>query len=328
MAQRVDQAFERVIDVSDLSAKAVAELMLELEIDIAVDLMGFTENCRTHIFARRPAPIQVNYLGYPGTMGAPYMDFTLADAYVIPPEAEAHYAEKIAYMPDCFQGNDDQRAIAQRVPTRDEVGLPLRGFVFCAFNNTHKLTPLMFGVWMRLLASVPDSVLWLIAADTVVKRNLRDQAQQHGVAVNRLVFAPRIRYADHLARMALADLFLDTLPFNAGTTASDALWAGLPVLTCSGEAFAARMAGSLLHAVGLAELVTHDMAHYEARALELAGRPEELAGLRARLASNRKTSPLFDSRRFCKNLEQAYRQMWSQYERGEAPSTFKVEPQT
>jgi len=177
-AQRVDQAFERMIDVSAMTAAEVASLMVELEIDIAVDLMGYTEHCKTAIFASRAAPIQVSYLGYPGTMGAPYMDFILADGYVIPPEAAVHYAEKIAYLPDCFQGNDDQRAIAERVPSRSEVGLPQTGFVFCAFNNTHKLNPPLFDIWMRLLAAVPGSVLWLVAADTVVQRNLCAQARQ------------------------------------------------------------------------------------------------------------------------------------------------------
>jgi predicted O-linked N-acetylglucosamine transferase (SPINDLY family) len=324
MAQRVDKAFERTIDVSGMTDAEAAAKMVELEVDIAVDLTGFTENSRTSIFASHPAPIQINYLGYPGTMGTPYMDFILADEYVIPREAAAQYSEKVAYLPDCFQANDDKRAITQPVPSRTEAGLPPTGFIFCAFNSFAKLNPPLFDIWMRLLAAVPDSVLWLIASEPTARRNLIAQAEQRGIAAHRLVFAPHVRYPDHLARMGLADLFLDTLPFNAGTTASDALWAGLPVLTCSGEAFAARMAGSLLRAVGLEELIARDLQHYEALALQLATRPEELARVRARLAANRASAALFDTKRFCRNLEMAYREMWSQYERGEAPATFRV----
>jgi predicted O-linked N-acetylglucosamine transferase (SPINDLY family) len=308
--RRIAAAFERFIDVSQLSDSEVARLIRELEVDIAVDLTGYTENNRTDIFALRPAPIQVNYLGFPGGMGAEYMDNLLADAFVIPEAARSHYQEQIVYLPDCFQANDDKRQIAEYTPSRAEAGLPDAGFVFCAFNNVYKFTPAMFEVWLHLLQAVPGSVLWLAAETPCVRRNLTAEATRFGVAADRLVFSPRVPYPEHLARMRLADLFLDTLPFNAGTTASDALWAGLPVLTCAGEAFAARMAGSLLQTIGLPELVTCNLAEYEALALELATSPTRLAEIRTKLANNRDTSPLFDTDRFCRNLESAYQGMW------------------
>jgi len=323
-ALRVAAAFDRFIDVSAMSDSQVASLMRELEIDIAVDLTGYTQDNRTAILAARPAPIQVNYLGFPGSMGADFIDYIVADEFVIPPAARRHYTEQVVYLPECFQGNDDRREIAGRTPTRAEVGLPETGFVFCAFNNTYKLTPTFFAVWMRLLQAVPGSVLWFAADDAGVRRNFRREAEKHGVAADRLVFSPRIKYPEHLARLRLGDLFLDTLPFNAGTTASDALWAGLPVLTCAGEAFAARMAGSLLHAVGLPELVTDSLDAYEATARRLATSAGELAVLRDRLAANRDSAPLFATGRFCRHLENAYRHMWARHQRGEAPAGFSV----
>lgn len=326
MGRRVEAAFERFIDASTMSDAQVAKLMRELEVDIAVDLMGYTENNRTAIFAHRPAPIQVNYLGLPGTMGADYIDYVVADEFVIPESARPHYAEQIVYLPECFQGNDERRVIAGHTPIRAESGLPESGFVFCAFNNTCKLTPSFFAIWMRLLRNVPNSVLWLATDDIVVQRNLRAEAEREGVAPHCLVFSPRIAYAEHLARLRLADLFLDTLPFNAGTTASDALWAGVPVLTCSGEAFAARMAGSLLQAIGLPELITDNLDDYEALALKLATTPAQMAAVRAKLADRRLTSPLFDTGRFCRHLEAAYLGMWERQQRGDAPMTFKVAP--
>lgn len=326
MGRRVEAAFERFIDASTMSDAQVAKLLHELEVDIAVDLMGYTENNRTAIFAHRPAPIQVNYLGFPGTMGADYIDYLIADEFVIPESARPHYAEQVAYLPECFQGNDERRVVSAFTPSRTEVGLPESGFVFCAFNNTCKLTPSFFAIAMRLLTKVPDSVLWLANDDIVVQRNLRAEAERQGVASRRLVFSPRIAYAEHLARLGLADLFLDTLPFNAGTTASDALWAGVPVLTCSGEAFAARMAGSLLQALGLPELITHSLEDYEALALKLTTTPIRRAAIRAKLAERRLTSPLFDTARFCRHLEAAYLGMWERHQSGRPAKTFKVVP--
>lgn len=307
--RRVAAAFEHFHDVSRLSDAEAAGLIRKLGIDIAVDLSGYTENNRTNILAGRPAPVQVNYLGFPATMGADYIDYLLADAFVIPEAMQQHYAEKVVRLPGCFQANDDKRVIAQPLPTRAEAGLPESGFVFCAFNNLHKFTPRLFDVWMRLLARVPDSVLWIAAGDATAQQNLCSEAERRGVEAHRLVFSPRLPYAEHLARLSLADLFLDTLPFNAGTTASDALWAGVPVLTCAGEAFAARMAGSLLHAAGLPELVTHTLADYEALALALAIRPERLTALRARLGGDRSALPLFDTARFTRHLESTYAAM-------------------
>lgn len=322
MAARVAAAFERFVDVSGASDEEAANLLRELEVDIAVDLTGYTQNNRTAIFALRPAPVQVNYLGYPGTMGADFIDYIIADQFLIPEHVRPHYSEQIAYLPECFQANDDQRSIAEQIPGRAELGLPEDALVLCAFNNTYKLKPDLFAVWMRLLNAVPNSVLWFADDNAHVQNNLRAEAAKHGVAPERLVFSPRIRYADHLARLTRADLFLDTLPFNAGTTASDALWAGVPLLTCSGEAFAARMAGSLLHAIGLPELVTDSLEGYERQALNLLGNPENLREIRNRLAQNRTSMPLFDTPRFCQHLEAAYEHMWARHERGEMPMTF------
>jgi predicted O-linked N-acetylglucosamine transferase (SPINDLY family) len=325
MGKRVKSAFDRFIDVRRKTDLEVAQLMRELEIDIAVDLMGFTGDTRTGIFAYRPAPVQVSYLGFPGTMGAPYIDYLLADRYVIPAEHEAAYAEKVVRLPDTFQANDAKRKIAEKTPTRAEAGLPDDGFVFCCFNNSYKITPQLFGVWMRLLTKVEGSVLWLVKDRPSVENNLRNEAAARGLDPGRLVFAPRLPYPEHLARYRLAGLFLDTLPFNAGTTASDALWAGLPLLTCSGEAYAARMAGSLLNAVGLPELVTHTLEDYEALALKLATDAGLLAGIRAKLAQHRTTHPLFDTPRFTRHLESAYTTMWERQQRGEPPAGFAVE---
>jgi protein O-GlcNAc transferase len=285
-----------------------------MDIDIAVDLGGFTDGTRPQIFAHRIAPIQINYLGYPGTMGAPYIDYLLADEFVIPAQSRVHYRERIVYLPDCFQANDDTREIDHRLSARSDAGLPDEAFVFCCFNIIHKITPDVFDIWMRLLAGIPHSVLWLLDAGAAACRNLGLQAQSRGVSPDRLVFAPRLPYPQHLGRLKLADLFLDTLPFNAGTTASDALWAGLPLLTCVGEAFAARMGGSLLRTVGLPELITSDLQQYEARAHDLATHESELRILRQRLDRNRLESPLFDTDRFRINLESAFSRIWSTHE--------------
>ncbi len=325
MRARLSVAFERFIDVRKQSDFQVANLMRELEIDIAVDLMGFTASARTKIFAMRAAPIQVNYLGFPGTMGAEYIDYILADRFVIPEDRRQHYAEKVVYLPDVFQANDSGRRITRRAPARADAGLPETGFIFCAFNNTYKITPRLFDIWMRLLGKVEGSVLLLLGMNDAARRNLQRHAQERGVEPGRLVFVPHIAYADHLARYQIADLFLDTLPFNAGTTASDALWGGLPLVTCSGDAFAARMAGSVLHAIGLPELITRSLEEYEALALKLATDAKLLAAIRAKLARNRETYPVFDTDRFRRHIEAAYVTMWERYQRGEPPESFAVE---
>jgi predicted O-linked N-acetylglucosamine transferase (SPINDLY family)/SAM-dependent methyltransferase len=322
---RLEKGFDRFLDGHGGSDEAVARQLRELEIDIAVDLAGHTRNSRPGIFARRAAPIQVNYLGYPGTLGAEFIDYLLADRFVVPEADEPCYAEKIVCLPDSFQSSA-LRQIAERTPTRREFGLPEQGFVFCCFNNTYKIQPPLFDIWMRLLAQVPGSVLWLYQADATVEDNLRREAQARGVAPERLVFGARLPPAEYLARYRRADLFLDTLPYNAGTTASDALWAGLPVVTCAGRSFAGRMGGSLLQAAGLPELITHNLADYEALALHLATQPEKLAALKRQLERHRLNQPLFDVDRFRRHIEAAYMKMWEIWQRGEPPAAFAVEP--
>jgi predicted O-linked N-acetylglucosamine transferase (SPINDLY family) len=323
--QRLEGAFEHFIDVRDRGDREVAALLRRREVDIAVDLMGYTQDSRPSILAARPAPIQANYLGFPATMGADFIDYIIADRFVIPPERAEDYTEKPVYLPDTFQANDARPAPPTPSPTRGAVGLPGDGFVFCCFNNSYKITPAVFDVWMRLLRAVAGSVLWLLAADEAVARNLRQAAEMRQVAPDRLIFAPRVGYAAYVARYRLADLFLDTLPFNGGTTASDALWAGLPLLTCCGEAFHSRMAGSLLRAAGVPELVTHSLDDYAAVALRLARDPAALSGIRARLVANRDRCPLFDTDRFRRHLEAGYQAMWDRCQRGEPPAELAVE---
>lgn len=322
--QRVKNAFDRFIDVSGKTDEQVVALMREMQIDIAVDLVGLTEGLRPRIFAWRAAPIQVSYLGFPGTTGLPCMDYIVADEFVIPREQSAHYSEKIVYMPACFQASDDRRPVGGGVLSRADVGLPQTGFVFCCFNNTYKINSAMYDIWMRLLCGTPHSVLWLLGVNETTRENLRREAAARGVDPLRLVFAGRMPYAEHLHRLSFADLFLDTLPFNAGATANDLLWAGVPVITCAGEAFAARMAGSILRAAGLPELITHDRAHYEALAQRLALQPDSLRELKERLQGNRLTQPLFDTDRFCRHLESAFEEMLRRHELGEAPQSFSI----
>jgi protein O-GlcNAc transferase len=325
--QRIAAGCDRFIDVRMRSDREIAQLSRELQIDIAIDLMGFTANERTGIFAHRAAPIQVNYLGYPGTMAARYIDYLIADRTLIPEEARAHYSERIVYLPHSYQPNDRQRQIADRHFSRAQLGLPSEDFVFCCFNNTFKIAPRCFDLWMRLLGAVPGSVLWLLEDRPTAAENLRREARARGIDPQRLVFARRMHLAEHLARHRCADLFLDTLPYNAHTTASDALWSGLPVLTCMGRSFAARVAASLLSAIGLPELITHDVRDYEARARELARDPAQLAALRTRLQANRLTAPLFDSARFARHIEHAYTQMYERYQARLDPEHLSVPPE-
>jgi predicted O-linked N-acetylglucosamine transferase (SPINDLY family) len=322
--QRIAVAFDRIVDISRLSDAQAAAAIRQNEIDILVNLNGFCGRDRNGVFSRQPAPVQVNYLGFPGTMGAEYIDYILADPIVIPPEHEAFYAEAIAWLPDCYQVNDSQRRIADNTPVRSAVGLPEDGFVFCCFNNSFKITEDIFDVWMRLLNKVGGSTLWLIEDNAAAVRNLRREANRRGVDPSRLVFAPRLKSAEHLARHRLADVFLDTLPYNAHTTASDALWVGVPVLTCLGSTFPGRVAASLLHAVGLPELVAYSLDEYEALALRLAQDPALLSSMKSKLAQNRDTCPLFDSKRFARHIEAAYYTMWDRHRRGERPTRFSV----
>jgi len=311
---RLVRSFDAFHDVRARSDREIATLLREIEVDIAIDLKGFTQDSRPEILAHRPAPIQVGYLGYPGTIGADFLDYVIADPVTLPFDQQPFYAEKIVQLPDCYQVNDSKRVIAAETPTREAVGLPEEGFVFCCFNNNYKIRRPVFDVWMRLLKGVPGSVLWLLRDNEAAERNLRNEAAARGNDPARLIFAGRAKLEDHLARHRLADLFLDTLPYNAHTTASDALWAGLPVVTCQGSAFAGRVGASLLNAIGLPELVTHNLSDYEALALRLAQDPALLRGIRDKLASNRTTHPLFDTDRFRRNIEAAYRRMWETWQ--------------
>lgn len=325
MRRRLLRSFDRFLDVREKSDLEVARELRRLEIDVAVDLKGFTQDSRLGILARRPAPIQVNYLGYPGSLGADFIDYAIVDPVAVPPDLQAHFSERLVHLPDSYQATDRKRPIAPRTPSRAECGLPERVFVLACFNSPYKLTPEVFDIWMRLLRTLPDAVLWLLDDNESATANLRREAEARGVAASRLVFAPYLPPAEHLARQRCADLFLDALPYNAHTTASDALWAGLPLVTCIGRSFPARVAASLLRAVGLPELVTATLEDYEALALRLAREPALLAGLRERLARNRTTAPLFDSDRFRRHIEQAYETMWACWQSGGPPRPFAVE---
>ncbi len=323
MRARLTRAFDRFEDVRARGDIEIATWLRDNAFDIAVDLKGHTEEARPGILAHRPCPVQVNYLGYPGTIGAPWLDYILADPTVLPFQHQPFYSEKIVHLPHCYQVNDCTRPIGE-TPTRSEAGLPQSGFVFCCFNAAWKITPAMFDVWMRLLSAVPGSLLWLLDDNTTATRNLRAAAAAQGADPARLVFAPRIPSAAHLARHRLADLFVDTMPYNAHTTASDALWAGLPLLTCLGGQFDGRVAASLLQTMGLPELVTHSTEDYEALALALARDRERLAGLRGKLAQNRLSSPLYDTDLFRKSIETAYLRMMEMSLQGLAPQSFAV----
>jgi protein O-GlcNAc transferase len=325
MRRRLEQGFDRFVDVMRLSDAAAAGAVRELEADIVIDLQGHTTGSRPGILAHRPAPVQAGYLGFAATSGADFMDYVIADAFVVPPEHQRFFAERVVYLPDCFQVNDHQRVSPPTPPSRAAEGLPRDGFVFCCFNNTYKLNPWMFDIWMRLLREVPGSVLWLREENGMAGENLKEEARVRGVDPARVIFARRLpALADHLARHRLADLFLDTLPYNAHTTASDALAAGLPLLTCAGSAYAGRVGGSLLRTLGLPELIAGSLQDYEALALKLARDRRALADLRSRLQHNLAASPLFDTDRFRQHIEAAYTAMWEIQQRGEKPQSFSV----
>ena len=306
---RIGRACDRFTDVADQSYAAAAQAIYSDEVDVLVDLKGYTQGSRSQIMALRPAPVQVSWLGYPGTMGTDCIDYMIADPFIIPAGMERCYSEQVVRLPDCYQINDRRREISGRRLTREECGLPARGMVFCCFNLAYKILPDVFARWMRIMQAVPDSVLWLLDANPWASRNLRRAAAAQGVAPERLVFAPRQPLAEHLARYRLTDLALDTFPYTSHTTASDSLWAGCPLVTCSGETFASRVAGSILINAGMPELVTASFEEYEQRVLDLAASPTQLGDLRRRLEENRDTCPLFDTPRFTRNLERAYEQM-------------------
>lgn len=319
LRNRMVNAFDHFIDARLMSARQIAEQMRAMEIDVAIDLAGFTSDSRTEVFSHRPAPVQVNYLGYPGTLGMDCMDYIVADRHVIPPQHQGFYDEKVVYLPDSYLPTDASIQIPEETPTRAECGLPDEGVVFCSFNHDYKISPHVFAIWMNLLKQVPGSVLWLMSRNELSQKNLCLHAQSHGVDPSRLVFAKRVpRVEDHLARYRQADMFLDTHPYNAHTTAADALMAGLPVVTYMGQSFPSRVAGSLLHTMGLPELVTHSLESYEQLALTLARRPDLLTDIKTRLRQNRANTPLFDTAGFCKNLEAIYTSMWRKAQLGDA----------
>jgi len=327
VGKRVQAAADRFVDVQMLADAEVAQLIRELEIDILVDLQGYTAGTRAAILAQRAAPTQVNFLGFPATMGASYMDYIVADEEVIPAGAERDYAEQVVRLPQCYLPFDGWQPISERVPTRAEAGLPAQGFVFCAFNNHYKITPAVFEIWMSLLRSTPGSVLWLRSAGPTAMANLRREAAARDVAPERLVFATDIPLlADHLARLRLADVFLDTLPYNAHATAAHALWAGVPVVTCRGGALAARVGASMLRSVGLPELIANDLEQYESLALQLAASPPLLDRMRERLRHNRRSCALFDTERYRLALESAYTTMWEGVQAGAPAQSFAVGP--
>jgi protein O-GlcNAc transferase len=315
MRMRLVTAFDHFVDIDALPHRDAAARIRGDGIDILVDLKGHTHRARPRILAFRPAPVQVNYLGFPGTLGAPFVDYMIADDFVVPPGAEKFFVETLAYLPGCYQPNDTRREIAAG-PSRAECALPEQAFVFCAFNNSFKITPAFFTIWMRLLRNVPGSVLWLLESNPLVRRNLTAAAAAAGIDPARLVFAPILPHPQHLARHRHADLFLDTLPCNAHTTASDALWAGLPVVTCVGETFAGRVAGSIVRASGLPDLAANTPHDYEALALALACDPARLAAIRERLRSDYAALPLFDTAKRSRDLEAIYARMVERWRAG------------
>jgi protein O-GlcNAc transferase len=310
MRRRLERAFDRFVDIAPLSHRDAAARIHQDGIDILVDLKGYTHNARPEILTHRPAPVQVSYLGYPATMAADFIDYIIVDSFVVPDDQQPFFTERLVHLPGYYQANDSHRNIPATSPSRADCGLPRDGFVFCSFNNSYKITPTFFDIWMRLLNAVYDSVLWLLAPNDLVRHNLRREAEQRGVDPDRLVFAAIVPRPEHLSRHRNADLFLDTLPCNAHTTASDALWAGLPVLTCAGTTFAGRVAGSLLTNLGLPQLIAASLSDYERLARELAIEPQRLLTIRNTLAQHREAGTLFDCARFTHQIEAAYARMW------------------
>ena len=304
MQQRIQKAFNHFIDVSKMSDQEVALLAREYEIDIAIDLAGFTKGSRTQIFAYRAAPTQISYIGYLGTMGAPYMDYLIAEEVIIPKESKQFYSENILYLPT-YQCNDTKKQISTKPFTKEELGLPQEGFIFCSFNNSYKFNASIFDSWMRILSAVKGSVLWLLADNQFAEINLKKEAMIRGADPKRLIFAKKLPRDEYLARFKVANLFLDTHPYNAGTTASDALWAGLPLVTFLGKSFASRMCGSILKSAHLSELVAESQEAYEALAIQLANNPEKLDFIKNKMKHIKET-PLFDIKQFTKNLEGEY----------------------
>jgi len=316
---RIERSADKIISISEVDDNNASELIHNESIDILVNLNGYFGRQRNNLFSKRPSALQVNYLGFPGTMGADYIDYIIADKIVIPEEEQGFYTEKVIYMPYSYQPNDRDRIIDKDPGTRCNHGLPDNKFIFCCFNNSYKITPNVFDIWMNILSRVENSILWLLEDNPVTSSNLRNEAYIRNVDPNRLIFAPRVGNRDHLARHMLADLFLDTLPYNAHTTASDALWAGLPIITCSGKTFPGRVAHSLLSAVNLTELVAFDLIDYEQKAIELAENPDKLLDIKKRLNLDPSKLPLFDTKDYTSTLEKAFEKIYSNYISGNLP---------
>ena len=327
MKLRLMKSFDQFIECADLSDIEVANLAREMKIDIAIDLGGITQDARMGIFAARAAPVQVNYLVYPGTFGTTYHDYILADKVVIPSDQAHCYNEKIAYLPNCYQVNDRKREVSKEIIDRQHECLPENAFVFCCFNNSYKITPEMFSIWMEILKEVPHSVLWLLGTNDSSKERFWSEAEKLGISSQRIIFSKKIKKEDHLARQRCADLFLDTYPYGAHTTASDALWVGLPLITLIGNSFQSRVAASLLQSVGHPELIANDLEEYKALALQLANNPNQLQVIRTNLETNRLSLPLFDTPRFVKAIEAAYIHMYQDVVDGKVPQTFYVSEQ-
>jgi predicted O-linked N-acetylglucosamine transferase (SPINDLY family) len=324
LRKRLMKTFDVFRDVKHRNDKEVALLAREDEIDIAIDLNGYTSNLRTRIFAYRAAPIQINFLGYPGTMGSDYMDYIIADHNLIPEKSQRFYSEKPIYLPYTYMPTDNTRQISLKVITRKEMGLPEKGFVFCCFNNNYKITPEEFDIWMRLLSKLKNSVLWLRKSNEWSEINLRKEAKRRNIDPDRLVFAEKLPMEEHLARQKLADLFLDTFNFNAHTTASEALWAGLPVVTKMGSGFASRVAGSLLNAIDCPELITYSKEEYENLVLLLANDAQKLHKIREKIEINRLIKPLFDTELYTKNLENGFKQAYENHLKGKKIDVINV----
>lgn len=323
---RMEHAFDHFLDALEKSDDELVALAREIGLDIAVDLTGYTQYSRTKIFAMRVAAIQVQYLGYVGTMGSDCMDYIIADSQVIPEEERQFYDEKVIYLPHTYQVNDDKKVVSEKQFSRQELGLPEEGFVFCCHNNHYKITPDAFDIWMRLLHNIKGSVLWLLKGPDETSHNLQKEAERRGIDPGRLVFAESIPHAEYLARFRAADLFLDTFYYNAGTTASDALWAGLPVLACRGNTYVSRMAASILNAIGLPELVARNPQEYEEIAIKLASNPDYLHSIKQRLANNKSTHPLFNTKLTTRHIEQGFIQAFERHQSGLPPDHIFVQP--
>ena len=321
---RISNSFDQFINVKLKSEKEISKLSRDLKIDIAIDLMGYTQNNRFKIFFERCAPLQVSYLGYPGTTGASCIDYLIADKVLIPQDSQQHYSEKIIYLPNTYQANESVKKISEKIFTKEELGLPKNDFVFCCFNQNYKILPKTFSIWMEILKKVSGSVLWLLDTDLVACKNLKEEAFKRGIDSKRIIFANRLPLSEHLARHKVADLFIDTFPYTAHTTCSDSLRAGLPVLTLQGESFASRVSSSLLEVVGLKELIATTQKEYEDKALEIANDSSLLKKIKKKLEISKNKSPLFNAKIFTRYIEQAYLEIHKKYNENKRPENIEI----